>query len=191
VLLGGEGASVLADGWPFVAAGPEDPFRGRVAGRDDAVRVPDHDALGHVRHHRPVALLAGQERLLGQLAVVDVHVGSVPVDHLPGGIPDWMASGEEPTVHAVMAAQTLLDLGRLTRCEGIRHRRPGRRPVVGVQRPHPPVAQGLLPGHAGEVAPRRVAVGHETILANRPDQGRDGVHHLAEAGLALPQRLLG
>ena len=139
-----------------------------------------------------VQLVAGPaDLLLGPLLVRDVEDrADVPevraIRREPRG-----GRVDDPPVGAVVPPEPVLHAERLVPRVRGPEGRAGLLAVVGVDRVQPAEVEALLRGRAGEIAPPLVHVAAGPRGVRDPDHHRGVVGHVAEAGLALPQRRLG
>src|SRR5205823_3648715 len=77
--------------------------------QDAALLVVQEERVGGMVHERPKPLLAGPQRLLGPLAVGDVHATAQEADRLASGVAHGHAPGEKPAVGTVLVAGPVLD----------------------------------------------------------------------------------
>src|SRR5262249_6098444 len=174
-------------------------FGGRAAKHLLRRRVEKDDALvfihGDDRVHRcgdnaRQPLLAFAQRLLGLFLVINVRIGTEPLDDLAVRISQRPGSRLEPTVHAVIAADAVLDIETLA---GRHSLLPGCNQwltVVGVNLPQPVKAELLGFRDAGVSDILRADVVTSSVGPASPDELRQGFGQLPEAALTFAQRLL-
>src|SRR5262245_12079596 len=114
-------------------------------------RLKPPDTLGGALRIGARPLLAGEQLLafgFGLLAVMNICRGSAPLDDLAPPVTDWDRACQVPTILAVFAAKTELDLVKPPDLDRLCPLPPHALKVVGMKRLHPSGSLGPLPGDA-------------------------------------------
>src|SRR5262245_31516613 len=154
----------------FGARAAEHPLR-RFVEKDDTMFFINGDNRVHRRGDDAIQpLLAFERRPLGLLLIINVRVGAEPLDDLAARIPERRGSRLEPAIHAVIAAEALLDIERLAGRHSLIPSRDGWLAVVGVNLLQPVEAELLGFGDAGVRDKLRADVITSSVGATGPDK---------------------
>src|SRR5262245_58093806 len=154
-------------------------------------RLQPLDALGRALRIGARGLLAGEQFFtfgFGLLAIMNICRCSAPIGDPAPPVTDWDRARQVPTILAVPATDTVLNLARLTGLDRLCPMPQREFAVVRVKTLHPTGHQGLLPGSASIFLPPQVGVIPHSVGAAGVNDLRHGVRELAEARLALAQR---
>ena len=167
----------------------EEPAVGVVDEGQGTILVVDPDQHRQVVGHEPEARLAVLQGDLEELAIGDVDDGSDEAEEVAVGVQARCSGVQRPAVLAVGSTQPVVQPERTSLRRGGGELRCRPVAVVGVHRVEPQRPQAARQGLSGEVAPAPAQVAAAAVRLGDPHHDRSVVSHVAEAALALVQRL--